>query len=215
MRTVETRWRASGRAWRRARAVALVAVGAALAACSSTATLERYRAPELAAEDLRFQQLAALAITENETHRRDAENALVEEIRVPVVQAHTILPLAQLRDPERARPALDELGIDGVVVVRLLSADTEVHWIPGNPAAPYAMAPFWGYYGVAWADLYDPGYARAVQHVRIETRLYSYPEGRLLWGLVSETLDPRDVDALVHAVVTRAAKELRAERLID
>jgi hypothetical protein len=187
----------------------------ASSACSSTRTVERYRAPDVTAEAFRFTNLAALAIAADDAHRRAAENALVQEIRIPVIQAHTILPLEQLRKPERARPALDELGIDGVVVVRLVSADTEVHWIPGNPAAPYAMAPFWGYYGVAWADLYDPGYARAVQHVRIETRLYSYPEGKLLWGMRSETLDPRDTEALVHAIVTRAADELRRDGLLD
>jgi hypothetical protein len=72
---------------------------------------------------------------------------------------------------------------------------------------------FWGYYGYTWGAVWDPGYLREDRIVTVETLVFSVPRDKLLWAALSETTNPKSMDAFMKDLVTKAAKEMKKEGL--
>ena len=54
-----------------------------------------------------------------------------------------------------------------------------------------------------------PGYLETDTIVSVETLVYSLPQDKLLWGGVSETTDPSNLDSFIKEVVKKAGEEIR------
>lgn len=186
--------------------VALVAAG-----CATTRIVETWKAPGLSAADLDFQHVVAIALMPEESRARIVEDALTAAAtRTKVTPAYSIVSLEDRADVGRMRGALEEQGIDGAVVVRLVGVDEEQTYVPGT----VVPGGFYGYYGRVGAVMYEPGYVRTDKYYTVETSLYDVHSGKLLWSGISETLNPRDTDDLIEEIVAAARKKLREEGLL-
>jgi hypothetical protein len=48
----------------------------------------------------------------------------------------------------------------------------------------------------------------------VETLVYDVAEDKLLWGGVSETIDPTRVDSAIREIVDKAADEMKKQGLV-
>lgn len=193
------------RAGKRIRTAVFLAAGLALAGCASTRIVESWQAP--GAGPLHFNKVLALAIVENESVRRVAEDALQSNLKgVQAVQSYKALGGVDLGDRERAKERLRQDGFDGVVALRLISSQQELSWT--TSAVP--LPSFWGFYGAA----YPPAQLNVDTLVRVEISVYSLAEDKLIWSGISETYDPQNAEKLVGEVVEAAGNELRKKGLI-
>jgi hypothetical protein len=71
----------------------------------------------------------------------------------------------------------------------------------------------WGYYGYTWGVVYDPGYLREDTIVTVETLAFSVPRDKLLWASLSETTNPKSMDAFMKDLVTKIVKQMKKEGL--
>jgi hypothetical protein len=181
-----------------------------LGACASTRIVDSWTAPDLTPADLRFHHVVAIAVLDDETSQRVAEDALAQAARrTPVTPAYRIVSPAQRADPELLRLALTRAGVDGAVTVRLVSSEERKTWVPGSALA--VGGGYWGYYGQL---IYQPGHYRTDTVVRIETTLRDVPSGKLLWSGISESMNPPNVRQVIGEIAKAARADLAKQGLL-
>lgn len=204
-------------------AVTLLRIGglalAALAfsACSSTTLEQSWKAPDVGT--LTFNKIMVIAAAPDGALRRAAEDAMKQQVAsVPVVASYELAPdQATLRDRPRMAALIEEAGVDGIVVMRLISDERDVHYVPGAPM-PRPYTSFWGYYTrpFAMSGLYwEPGTVVNDRMVGIETNIYSVKSEGLVWSGYTKTRNPRDVATLVAEIAEVVRAKLREQRLIQ
>jgi protein-S-isoprenylcysteine O-methyltransferase Ste14 len=180
--------------------------------CASTRIETQWKDPATTPADLAFRKVIALAQVEEQSIRRAAEDELarvlaarprVQARGMEVLPAYPLIPDAELGDVAAMRSKVEAAGFDGAVVMRLVSDQERVRYVPGR-------------YETMWGRVvsYDPGYTTVERIVRVETSVYSIPQRKLLWSGVSRTLNPNDLGDLVDDVVEAVGKELEAQGLL-
>ena len=137
-------------------------------------------------------KVAALVISNDDSLRVAGEESLVRELNARGMQAvatYRIAPKEELRRAETAKPWFEKAGIEGVVAVRPVSADTQQTYSPGTwTSVNYGT--LWGYYGYGWSAVYIPGGVQTETKVVVESTIYSVTRNQLLWAAVTETNEP-------------------------
>jgi hypothetical protein len=194
--------------------VALSLAATALAGPKFTST---WKAPGAAGTTFAGKKVAALIISADEGLRVSGEEALVRELAAiglaQGVASYRIVPREELRDPAKARGWYERAGVEGVVTMRLVSADVRKTWTPSVWTTPYYNS-LWGYYGYGWGSVYDPGYSREDTVAVIETLVFSVPQNALLWAGVTESTNPKDAGKIIKEVVAATVKEMVKQGLI-
>jgi hypothetical protein len=187
-----------------------------LAACTTTEFTSTWKAADAAPVDYTGKKVAAIVVSPDESTRRAGEDALAREIgaRGAVgVPAYTLLSLDELRDHTAARTKLLQAGCAGAVVMRVTGKEQQVTAVPGSYAGPrYSSYTAYSRYG--WNSVYDPGYLETDTTVAVETLVYELEPDRLLWGGMSETFEPTDVERFVVELADAVVGEMQAEGLI-
>jgi hypothetical protein len=190
----------------------LVLVVGALA-CSTTSFKSTWRDPTAQPVALRGQKVAAFVITTNESTRRAGEDVLARELSARGVQGipgYQLTGNKPVRDSEALRQKLEQVGMEGAVIMRVVDRRQEISYVPGGP--PYST--MYGYWDYGWGMMYSPGYMQSDTIVSVETLVYSLPQDKLLWGGVSETIDPRNVDSFIKEIVKQAGEQIQKAGII-
>jgi hypothetical protein len=186
---------------------ALVVVVGAMA-CSTTEFKSTWRDPTAQPVALRAQPVAAFLITSNETTRRAGEDILARELSargVHGIPGYQLTGEKPARDSEALRKKLHDAGIQGTVIMRVVDRRVELDYVPGGPA----YGSMYGYWEFGWGMMGRPGYLETDTVVSVETLVYSLPQDKLLWGGVSETTDPSNLDSFIKEIVKAAGEEIR------
>jgi len=189
----------------------MVAVGAL--ACSTTSFKSTWRDPTAQPVALRGQKVAAFLITPNESMRRSGEDALARELSargMVGIPGYQLVGTQPVRDSENLRSKLEQAGVDGSVIMRVVDRRQELNYVPGGPA----YMSMYGYWDYGWGMMGTPGYMQTNTVVSVETLVYGIKQDKLLWGGVSETTDPSNLDAFIKEVVQEAGKEIQKSGLI-
>ena len=193
-------------------AIVVTAVSALAAAIKFTST---FKSMDAGGVNFAGKKVAALVISNDDSLRVAGEESLVRELNARGMQAvatYRIAPKEELRRPETARPWFEKAGIEGVVAVRPVSADTQQTYSPGTwTSANYGT--LWGYYGYGWSAVYIPGGVRRETKVVVESTIYSVTRDQLLWAAVTETTNPRDLRGFVEELVKRSVEEMQKQGL--
>ena len=190
----------------------VVAVGAL--ACSTTEFKSTWRDPTARPVALRAQPVAAFLITSNEATRRAGEDILARELSargVRGIPGYQLTGEQPVRDSEALRRNLEKAGIEGTVIMRVVDRRVELDYVPSGPA----YGSMYGYWDFGWGMMGRPGYLETDTIVSVETLVYSLPQDKLLWGGVSETTDPSNLDSLIKEIAKAAGDEIRQAGLIQ
>jgi hypothetical protein len=107
------------------------------AAQGKTKLLQSWADPS--AGQYQFKKLLAVAVIQHPDIRRDAEQAIVRNIRrVKAYPSITILAEGAEKDMEGTKRKLREGGFDGVVVMRLVNLDNKIQYVA--PTLPDPMS---------------------------------------------------------------------------
>lgn len=180
--------------------------------CASTGVTSSWVAPD--AGPIAFQRTLIVVMHPVEAVRRIGEDRLVRRLgRGRAVASHTVISQDDLRDTDVARAAVDQAGVDGVVLMRVVSQEQALSYQPGM-VYPAAYGQFWGFYGYVAPIVYGPTYLRSETVVNVETNVYSVADEKLLWSGISEAFNPIDVGATVDEIADAVSEELRREGLL-
>ena len=185
-------------------ATVLIVVSIVLSGCGSTRYESTWSNPSASPVTLSGQKVAAFFFGGTETTRRDAEDTLAHELTARGAQGipgYSLLPGPEPRDPLAARQQLQQAGVEGAVIMRIVGREKQTTYVPPTT--------FGGYWIGAWPAVYDPGYTRTDTLVSVETSVFSLPQDRLLWSGNSVTTNPTKVDAFVKELSAKAVDEMQ------
>ena len=194
--------------------VVIAVTAAALLAAAVTFT-STFKSLDAGAVSFAGKKVAALVISNDDSLRVAGEESLVRELAARGMQAvasYRIAPKEELRRADTARPWFEKAGVEGVVAVRPVSADTQQSYNPGTWVSTN-YATLWGYYGYGWSAVYVPGGVQRETLVVVETTVYSLPRNQLLWAAVSETRNPRDLRGFVQELIKKSVEEMQKQGL--
>jgi hypothetical protein len=197
--------------------LAIVVLAIALFGCPpSTMIKNSWHDPSITPNSLQFKKILVVGMFKDSISRRASEDELVNIIQArskgsaTAVASHTILDEGDVKNVEQAKAKVASQGFDGVVSMRLAGKEQQQTWVPGTTVMPYGG--FWGgYYGYGWGLAYDPGYLRTDTVVHVETLVYSMQDDKLIWGAVSESVNPNDAVNLTRDVAKAVGGELEKQ----
>jgi hypothetical protein len=184
-------------------------VGLGLAGCASTGMVHTWRDPEYAGGPMK--KVLILGVAGSDTNRRVFEDRFrgeLSKLGVEGISSYSVLPGNQL-DEEAIKSKVRELGVDGLVVSRVIDKKTvetiyppTTTYMGGSPYWPSYYGGYYGYYSAAYSVYTDPGYVMTTDYVYVETNLYDARTGKLAWTGISETaMEPGRSDELIDGVV--------------
>ena len=167
--------------------------------CASTEIVSAWRDPGLSR--VPFRKVLVVFQHSDPALRRQAEMTMAADIP-NAVPAHAIFSDEEVRDIERVKGRVRQEGFDSAVIMRVVSMNREVSYVPGRLyAVPSYYHGFYGYWGYGWRSVHEPGYMRADRVVTIATNVYSVADDKLVWASQSETFNPGSLRNAVHEVV--------------
>jgi hypothetical protein len=195
-------------------ALALVAAsGIALSAAPKFTST--WKSPDAATVSLAGKKVAALVISRDDSLRVSGEEALSRELSARGMQGvatYRIAPKEELESAERAKIWFEKAGVEGVVAVRPVSAETRTTYTPGTWTNPY-YGTLWGYYGYGWNSVYIPGREDRDTIVVVESTIYSVPRNALIWAAVTETKNPKNLQRFIEDLAKASVKKLQEQGL--
>lgn len=207
------------RRWHSPLGIVLLASLAAAGGCANGARLASvWRDPDFQAASLRKPMVVAVGRTPRE--RRLFEDKLASALRARGVDALPSYPVVgdERVDSARVDTAMHRMGCDGIFVARVVDRQTVTRYYPpAGAAAGYGIyrapgayhAGWWPYYSLGYAYATTAGYTIADQRISVETNLYRYADGRLVWsGLSRQWLSGFDEPG---AEIGSVVRELAAE----
>jgi hypothetical protein len=188
-----------------------LAVAALFLGCAARPTRVTTDWREPTTQALRLQRTVAFFPGEDAQLRRQVEDRLAR--RLPGgVASYTLVSDEQLAaaDTQAIRAALNAARIDGVVVLRLVSVESQ----SSGRAVPATGTPaenLWAYLRRTPRAALTPGRQTTIT---MESRVYSVPDARLVWTGHSETFNPLSVKELVNMLVDGSVSELQRQGLL-
>ncbi len=193
--------------------VVVLLVGSTVVA--STKFQSVWKSPDAASVSFAGQKVAALIIDKDESLRVAGEESLASELTARGMQgvaSYRIVPKEELQNADKARGWYERAGVQGVVVLKVVSDQKRKSYTPSMWSSGYYTS-LWGYYGYGWGAVYDPGYISIDRVVSLETLIYSVPKNTLMWAGVSETDNPKEAAKVIAEVVKQAVKEMHDQGL--
>lgn len=186
-------------------------------ACASTTFTSTWKAPNVEPLDPSGRKIAAVFISNDESSRRVAEDALVKRISARGalgIAAYTLIPSAELRNMDRVKQRLSEAGVDGIVTMRVIEEKQKVSYTRASPAfVPYYLR-FSSYWDYGWREMYEPVRVATDTVVSVETLVYSLKRDQLLWAGTSRTVNPEQLPEFVESVADAATREMQKQGLL-
>lgn len=199
-----------------------------LAGCASTTLTSAWKAPE--AGTIRFSKVLVMAVAPVDSLRHPAEDAMRAEIKsVPTVASYELLPKAEDgADPVKLDAVIKAAGVDGIVVMRMVSSDSEVGYTTGgmmpsyytsfNSYYRYNFPGYHNYYNDRWSAqasfYYDPPKMYVDQIVGIETNIYNARDQSLIWSGITRSKNPEGIEKLIAEVAGVVRNKLRSQGLV-
>jgi hypothetical protein len=161
-------------------------------------------------------KVVGLIVSDDLSLRMSAEEALARELTARGAQgvaAYRVIPGEEIRNKDNAKRWFEQTGAAGVVIMRIVDLSKEkipsaVIWT----GATYGS--LWDYYPYAWGSAIAIGPGRTETKVVVETLIFDIAGNRLLWAGTSESVDPKDAQATVKAIVASAVEQMKKDGLI-
>ena len=196
--------------------IATLTLCAALAALAQNDFLSTWKADGVTRIDFTGRKVAAVLITDDNSLRVPAEEALARELtaRGPVgVPAYRIIPKEELTKKDAAKGWFERAGVAGLVVLRPVKTETEKVYSSAVFVSGYYNYA-WDYWGYGWANVVPIGKGRDQRTITVETLLYDLSNGTAMWAAVTRTTDPKDVQSYVKGLATDVVKRLEKDGLV-
>lgn len=162
-------------------------------------------------------KVVGLIVSDDLSLRMSTEEALARELTAKGaegVAAYRVIPREEIRDQERAKRWFEKSGAAGVVIMRLVDLSKET--IPSSfvwQSGTY-YGSLWSYYPYAWGSTFDIVPGRTDTKVVVEMMVFDIAGNRPVWAGTSESVNSKDAQALVKAIVDGAADQMRKDGLI-
>ena len=163
-----------------------------------------------------------IAMRQDPLLRRMWEDALVAELSDKDHAGTVSIASYQLYgnavpDTLAVRSRTQQDGFDGVLLVARVLRDTLTSQIPGYTSSEQVTtySQRWNAYVTRYEDVYHEGYTETATAVSVRVDLLLPQEdGKLVWSVTSQSVDPSSPTEFRSSVAERVASQLAKQRLI-
>jgi hypothetical protein len=175
-------------------ATLLILAAALLASCASTSLVNQWKSPEYSGGPMR--KVMVVGVAKQPSVRRVFEDEFAAKLKgagVEAIPSYTQIGEDVQADPAVLEQAVTKLGVDGVLVTRLVKRDKETQVTGGGYYGPTAPMGLHGWYSSSWVGYYEPATVYQYDVVTLETSVYSPQQSKLVWSGTTETFAPTDI----------------------
>jgi hypothetical protein len=193
--------------------VAAVAVGVTLSAAVSFKST--FKSMDAGRVSFLGKKVAAVIMTKDDGLRVTGEDALASELTARGMQGvatYKIAPKEELQKAETAKPWFEKAGVEGVVVLRPVSAETRTTYTPGTWVSPN-YGTLWGYYGWGWSQMYIPGTTGTQDVITVENVIFDVASNQLVWAAVAEISDAKSLREGITQLAKASVKVMQEQGL--
>ena len=189
----------------------------AISSCSSTKITSTWREPNKEISLNKLNKVLVVALFQNETSRRKAEDQMVSYFYGKGVASYNYLDKdISMKNENAIREKIKNDGFDGAVTMRLLDVDKEDVYSRGNISMyPSYYRNFSGYYFRNWGYFSDPGYYSTTKTYTVETNVFSIKEDKIIWSGITKTTDPSGVTKMTDEIGKAVFDEMVKEGFIS
>ncbi len=179
----------------------------ALGCGASTTVVGTWRDPAYATRDVK--RVLVIGLTPRAESQQKFEEAMAARLQragIEPFKGYDVLPRGQLADEGTVTAAVKKLGIDMVLVTKLVAVRTEAEFVPTAPTPGiYGMYP---YYSYSYTTVYATGYVTQVQAVYLETSAFDVPAQKQVWSGLTRTFDYSSIDSIITSAAKRITNAL-------
>lgn len=185
--------------------------------CSSTKITSTWREPNKEISLNKLNKVLVVALFQNETSRRKAEDQMVSYFYGKGVASYDYLDKnISTKNEEAIREKIKNDGFDGAVTMRLLDVDKEDVYARSNISMyPSYYRNFSGYYYRNWGYYSNPGYYLTTKTYTVETNVFSIKEDKIIWTGITKTTDPSGVEKMTNEIGKAVFNEMIKEGFIS
>jgi hypothetical protein len=195
----------------------------ALSSCgSNTSIVNSWRDPKITVAQENFKKVLVVVLVKDEASRRVAENRIAASNPIFKTSYQYLNETIKDLTKEQKLKILQDENFDGVITMRLVSADKETTYVPGTYTGMYyggfdgMYTGMYGYgfgnwYGMYSPNFYDPGYYQETTSYMVETNIFSLKENKLIWTGTTKSDYVTDLGQTVDAIMQTVVKEMRKD----
>jgi hypothetical protein len=193
-----------------------VTLAMAISACNSTRMTNTWREPNKEISLKKLNKVLVVALFQDETSRRKAEDQMVDYLNGKGVVSYNYLDRdVSIKNEKAIIDKISSGGFDGVVTMRLLDVEKD-NYSPNNFSGyPNYYQSFGSYYYRNWPYYSNPGYYASTKTYTVETNVYSMKEDRIIWTGLTKTMNPQDVKKMTEEISKVVFKAMVREGFVN
>ncbi len=190
---------------------------ATFASCGSTKITSSWREPDKEITINKLNKVLIVALLDNETSRRKAEDQMVAYLNGKGLVFYNYLNESfNEKDEGAIRNKIRDDGFDGAVTMRLVDVDKEEIYTKGNFSLyPNYNRNFSEYYFRNRQNFYTPGYYSTTKTYIVETNVYSIKENKIIWSGLTKTIDPKGIKKMTGEIAKVVYRKMIGEGFIS
>ena len=159
-------------------------------------------------------KIAVIGIFKTPAIRNFFEDEFSRQLKthgIEAVASYTIIPIDDQSDKDIVASKLRNLGMDYVLVTRLVDRKTVQTYVPGQA---YVVPGYYRSWGGYYQYAYTPGYMVEDIYAFAETNIYDVKNDKLIWSARSETEISGMNQELIRSFVKIMIDRLSADAVI-
>lgn len=188
-----------------------------VSSCNSTRITSTWREPNKEVRLSKLNKVLVVALFQNETSRRKAEDQMAGYFNGKGVASYDYLDKSiSEKNEDVIREKIRKDGFDGAVTMRLLDVDKEQAYSRDNISMyPSYYRSFSGYYFRNWNYFSSPGYYSTTKTYTVETNVFSIKEDKIIWTGITKTTDPSGVEKMTDEIGKAVFNEMVKEGFLN
>jgi hypothetical protein len=174
-----------------------------ISSCKSTKIVSSWSEPEKEVKISNLNKVLVVALFQNETSRRKAEDQMVGYLKGKGVVSYNYLNENFNKNNQEAIQALIRAdNFDAAITMRLIDVDKEQVYVPSNTMlnSPVYYRNFSGYYYRNYPFYYQNGYYANTKTYTVETIVFSIIQDKIIWSGLTKTTNPEGLSKMTEEI---------------
>lgn len=197
----------------------LALVAGFLVGCGSQTTLRTvWKSPDAMPKEP-FDKVVTIVVNATPAERRAGEDEMANCVtRSHAIPSYTMVSDADLKDRAKVEAILKQHGIDGAIVLRLVSRENSTEYIPPtvmaqegdiiNYQGPQSL------YQFSEGPIYGSGYTVTTTTIQAQISIFDVATDKLIWAGSSTSTDPASIDDMIVQVAKATVAELKKQGIL-
>jgi hypothetical protein len=187
-----------------------------LSSCAGSRATGEWKDPELGAK--KFRHILVIGVAKQEEKRKFYEDEFAKQLNrlgVLAIASHNILPHDKMQDKDAIMKSIAGLGVDGVIITRLLGIKEEGPVTLGKTyKVPYGYYNKMNdYYDKSYSDAPPESYTETHKFLQLETNLYDAETEKLAFSIKTDSFLRQEFQKSVMAYIEIVVGKLEANHL--